>query len=63
MKTIGIVRRVDDLGRIVIPKELRRTLGIDINEGTPLNIYIAEDENGERCIVMKVYEPREGDKI
>lgn len=63
MKTIGIVRRVDELGRIVIPRELRRTLGIDINKGTPLNIYIAQDEDGERCIVMKVYGPRKGDEI
>lgn len=63
MKTIGIVRRVDELGRIVIPREIRRTLNIDIDKGTPLNIYVAQDENGERCIIMKVYEPREGDEI
>ena len=41
MKTTGIVRRVDDLGRIVIPKEIRRTL--HIKEGDPLEIYI--DDN------------------
>lgn len=41
MKTTGIVRRVDDLGRIVIPKEIRRAL--HIKEGDPLEIYI--DDN------------------
>lgn len=38
MKTTGIIRRVDDLGRIVIPKEIRRTL--NIKEGDPLEIYV-----------------------
>lgn len=37
MKATGIIRRVDDLGRVVIPKEIRRTLGI--REGEPLEIY------------------------
>lgn len=41
MKTTGIVRRVDDLGRIVIPKEIRRAL--HIKEGDPLEIYV--DDN------------------
>ena len=41
MKPTGIVRRVDDLGRVVIPKEIRRTLGI--KEGEPLEIYTDED--------------------
>lgn len=41
MKATGIVRRVDDLGRVVIPKEIRRNLGI--KEGDPLEIYIHED--------------------
>lgn len=39
MKATGIVRRIDDLGRIVIPKEIRRIL--HIREGDPLEIYIA----------------------
>lgn len=41
MKTTGIVRKVDELGRVVLPIELRRTLGI--NEKDPLEIYV-EDE-------------------
>lgn len=38
MKATGIIRRVDDLGRVVIPKEIRRTLGI--REGEPLEIFL-----------------------
>lgn len=41
MKATGIVRRVDDLGRVVIPKEIRRTM--NIREGEPLEIYIDKD--------------------
>ena len=48
MKSTGITRAVDDLGRIVIPKELRRNLGI--SEGTPLEIYTDADR-----IVLKRY--------
>lgn len=40
-RTTGIVRRVDDLGRIVIPKEIRRSLKIE--EGDPLEIFTTED--------------------
>ena len=50
MKSVGIVRRVDELGRIVIPVELRRSLGIDITDA--LEIYV--DDDG---IVLKKYEP------
>ncbi|EPS56405.1 TPA: AbrB/MazE/SpoVT family DNA-binding domain-containing protein [Clostridium botulinum] len=50
MKNIGIVRKVDELGRIVIPKELRRTLNIE--EGDGLEIYT----EGEQ-IILKKYEP------
>ena len=41
MKATGIVRRIDDLGRVVVPKEIRRTLGI--REGTPLEIFTGKD--------------------
>lgn len=41
MKATGIVRRIDDLGRVVIPKEMRRTLRI--KEGDPLEIFVSED--------------------
>lgn len=51
MKATGIVRRIDDLGRIVIPKEIRRTLRI--RESDPLEIYT--DREGE--IVLKKYSP------
>lgn len=49
MKATGIVRRIDDLGRIVIPKEIRRTLRI--RETDPLEIYTNQD--GE--IILKKY--------
>ncbi len=51
MKSTGIVRKVDELGRIVLPKELRNTL--NINEKDPLEIYVDEDNK----IVLKKYEP------
>lgn len=41
MKATGIVRRIDDLGRIVIPKEIRRTL--HIREGDPLELFLDRD--------------------
>ena len=50
MKSTGIVRKVDELGRIVLPIELRRTLGI--NEKDALEIYV--DEN---TVMLKKYEP------
>lgn len=50
MKSTGIVRKVDELGRVVIPKELRRTLNIE--EKDALEIYV----DGERIILRK-YEP------
>ena len=51
MKATGIVRRIDDLGRVVIPKEIRRTLRI--REGDPLEIFTARD--GE--VILKKYSP------
>ena len=58
MRATGIVRRIDDLGRIVIPKEIRRTMRI--REGEPLEIFT---ENNMICI--KKYEPekKEREKI
>lgn len=50
MKATGITRRVDDLGRVVIPKELRKTFYIA--EGDPLEIYVDGDQ-----IILKKYEP------
>ncbi|MEC0138035.1 stage V sporulation protein T [Paenibacillus macerans] len=51
MKATGIVRRIDDLGRVVIPKEIRRTLRI--REGDPLEIFV--DRDGE--VILKKYSP------
>ena len=51
MKATGIVRRIDDLGRIVVPKEIRRTLRI--REGDPLEIFTSRE--GE--IMLKKYSP------
>lgn len=51
MKATGIVRRIDDLGRVVIPKEIRRTMRI--REGEPLEIYV--DNDGE--VILKKYSP------
>ena len=50
MKTTGIVRKIDELGRMVIPKELRNTM--DINKKDPMEIYV----EGEK-IILKKYEP------
>ena len=51
MRATGIVRRIDDLGRVVVPKEIRRIL--KIREGDPLEIYT--DKEGE--IILKKYSP------
>ena len=51
MKATGIVRRIDDLGRVVIPKEIRRTMRI--REGDPLEIYT----NAEGEVIFKKYSP------
>ena len=51
MKATGIVRRIDDLGRVVIPKEIRRTLRL--HEGVPMEIFT--DREGE--IILKKYSP------
>ena len=51
MKATGVVRRIDDLGRVVIPKEIRRTLRI--HEGDPLEIF-TDREGG---VILKKYSP------
>lgn len=53
MKNTGVVRRIDDLGRIVIPKEIRKTLRI--KDGESLEIFLNSDN-----IVLKKYSPLEG---
>lgn len=50
MKTIGIVRKVDELGRIVLPIELRRTLDIAVRD--ELEIYLDDDK-----VILRKYEP------
>ena len=50
MRSIGIVRKIDELGRIVLPKELRKSL--EIAEGDPMEIFV--DSN---TIILKKYEP------
>ena len=52
MKTTGIIRRIDDLGRVVIPKELRKTLRI--NNGDSLEIFVDNED-----IILKKYSPME----
>lgn len=50
MKSTGIVRKVDELGRVVIPIELRRNLNIDVKD--PLEIFVDEEQ-----IILKKYNP------
>lgn len=50
MKSTGIVRKIDELGRIVLPKELRRTM--DIPEGTQMEIFVEGDKT-----VLRKYQP------
>ena len=57
MKATGIVRRIDDLGRVVIPKEVRRTASI--REGGPLEIFIDEDGG----VVFRKYIPTYRDDL
>lgn len=56
MKATGIVRRIDDLGRVVIPKEIRRTM--NIREGDPLEIFL---EDGR--LVFQKYSPNYRDDL
>lgn len=54
MKATGIVRRIDDLGRIVIPKEIRRNLGL--REGEAMEIFLEDN-----CVCFKKYSPPDED--
>lgn len=54
MKATGIVRRIDDLGRIVIPKEIRRNIGL--REGDPMEIFLEDN-----CVCFKKYSPSDED--
>ena len=56
MKATGIIRRMDDLGRVVIPREIQRNFGI--REGGPLEIFVNED-----CICFKKYIPNKLEKV
>lgn len=58
MKTTGIVRRMDDLGRIVIPREVRRTIGA--KEGDPFEILVDEENNS---LVIMPYQSNAVSKI
>ena len=55
MKCTGIIRRIDDLGRVVIPKEIRRTL--NLKEGDPLELYVTND-----MVCFQRYYPEAGYK-
>lgn len=50
MKATGIVRRIDELGRVVLPVELRRTLGLDVRD--PVEVFVEED-----AIILRKYQP------
>ena len=50
MKSTGIVRKVDELGRVVLPIELRKTLHIEVRD--PMEIFVDEDK-----VILKKYEP------
>jgi len=49
MRATGIIRRIDDLGRVVIPKEIRKRIGIE--EGDPLEFFVNDEE-----IILRKYE-------
>lgn len=53
MKATGIVRKIDDLGRCVIPKEIRISLGIDIDD--PVEFYV-----DDQCVIIKKYDAASG---
>ena len=58
MRATGIVRRIDDLGRVVIPKEICRSMGI--REGDPLEMFVDTESGG---LVLMTYHSEASDKI
>jgi AbrB family looped-hinge helix DNA binding protein len=58
MKATGIVRRIDDLGRVVIPREIRRSMGV--TEGDPIEMFIDSESGG---LVLIPYHSEASDKI
>jgi len=58
MRATGIVRRIDDLGRVVIPKEIRRSMGV--KEGDPVEMFIDTESGG---LVLVAYHSEASDKI
>ena len=58
MKATGIVRRIDDLGRVVIPKEIRRSMGV--TEGDALELYVDTESNG---LVLVPYHSEASSKL
>lgn len=56
MKATGIIRRIDDLGHVIIPKEIRRALSI--HEGDPLEIFVHED-----CVCFSKYQSDKIEKV
>ena len=58
MRATGIVRRIDDLGRVVIPKEIRRTMGV--REGDPIEMFIDTESGG---LVLVAYHSEASDKL
>ena len=58
MRATGIVRRIDDLGRVVIPKEIRRSMGV--KEGDPLEMFIDTESGG---LVLMAYFSEASSKI
>ncbi|MBE6969939.1 MAG: AbrB/MazE/SpoVT family DNA-binding domain-containing protein [Ruminococcaceae bacterium] len=50
MKSTGIVRRIDELGRVVLPVDLRRALGLEVRD--PVEVFVEED-----CVILRKYQP------
>lgn len=58
MRATGIVRHIDDLGRVVIPKEIRKSMGLtNLNGEEPLEIFTTTDRYGNLMVCFKLYKP------